>query len=223
MNTKASAPPSNRRPPALAPLFPAFSTWNRRRKARVVADLVERHGVRSVLFVGVGGGWEPREVLVEQAAASRTSFRVACDLHPWSNAPWPYVRTSGLALPFADQAFDLVLSNAVIEHVGDEDQQRRFVAEHVRVGAHWVITTPNRWFPVEAHTTKALLHWSPAWRDKQVLFTRLLSRRDLRRLLPSDGEIQGTWWSPTFLASSPDSRQSSPPTSGRASPGSSRL
>ena len=38
------------------------------------------------------------------------------------------------ALPFADQAFDVVFSNAVIEHVGDVERQRRFVAEALRVG-----------------------------------------------------------------------------------------
>ena len=40
----------------------------------------------------------------------------------------------------------------MIEHVGGEEEQRRFVAEVLRVGRRAFITTPNRWFPIEVHT-----------------------------------------------------------------------
>ena len=49
----------------------------------------------------------------------------------------------------------------MIEHVGGEDEQRRFVAEALRVGRRAFITTPNRWFPVEVHTRLPLVHWLP--------------------------------------------------------------
>ena len=72
-----------------------------------------------------------------------------------------YVQGDALALPFPDGAFDVVFSNAVIEHVGGEEEQRRFVAEALRVGRRAFITTPNRWFPVEVHTRLPLVHWLP--------------------------------------------------------------
>jgi hypothetical protein len=81
--------------------------------------------------------------------------------------------TAGSAI---GRAFDAMLSNAVIEHVGDEDAQRRFVGEHRRVRRHWIITTLNRWFPAETHTLVPLLHWLERWRRRQDAFTRLLSR-----------------------------------------------
>jgi hypothetical protein len=90
----------------------------------------------------------------------------------------------------------------VIEHVGGEVEQRRFVAEHVRVGRDWVITTPNRWFPVESHTSAVLRHWSPRWRDSRPEFTRLLSLREFRDLLPADARVVGRPWSATFTAMS---------------------
>jgi SAM-dependent methyltransferase len=72
-----------------------------------------------------------------------------------------YVQADALALPFEDGSFDVVFSNAVIEHVGDRERQRRFVDEALRVGRRAFVTTPNRWFPVEVHTRLPLVHWLP--------------------------------------------------------------
>ncbi|MBA2741803.1 MAG: class I SAM-dependent methyltransferase [Actinobacteria bacterium] len=72
-----------------------------------------------------------------------------------------YVQGDALALPFADGEFDIVFSNAVIEHVGRRDRQRRFVVEALRVGRRVFITTPNRRFPLEVHTRLPLVHWLP--------------------------------------------------------------
>lgn len=64
-------------------------------------------------------------------------------------------------LPFADGEFDIVFSNAVIEHAGTRAQQAFFVAEALRVARRFFITTPNRWFPVEMHTALPVLHYLP--------------------------------------------------------------
>jgi len=73
----------------------------------------------------------------------------------------PYVQGDACALPFADGEFDIVFSNAVIEHVGDRERQRQLVAEAIRVGRRVFITTPNRRFPVEVHTRLPIVHWLP--------------------------------------------------------------
>lgn len=72
-----------------------------------------------------------------------------------------YVQGDALDLPFADGEFDLVFSNAVIEHVGGRPEQQRFVDELLRVGRRAFVTTPNRWFPIEVHTRLPLVHWLP--------------------------------------------------------------
>jgi SAM-dependent methyltransferase len=72
-----------------------------------------------------------------------------------------YVKGDALDLPFEDKSFDVIFSNAVIEHVGGREEQRRFVAEGLRVARRAFITTPNRWFPVEVHTRLPLVHWLP--------------------------------------------------------------
>jgi SAM-dependent methyltransferase len=72
------------------------------------------------------------------------------------------VQADGRELPFADRAFDVAFSNAVVEHVaGGREQQRRFVHELCRVASHVFVTTPNRFFPIEVHTLLPLAHWLP--------------------------------------------------------------
>ncbi len=109
-----------------------------------------------------------------------------------------YVQASALELPFEDGAFDVYFSNAVIEHVGSRDAQRRFVAEALRVAPRVFITTPNRWFPVELHTRAPLVHWLPdaaAHRAYDLIRkpwakeNNLLGPRDLRELFPRDVRI----------------------------------
>jgi SAM-dependent methyltransferase len=76
---------------------------------------------------------------------------------------------AGEPLPYADNAFDIAFSNAVIEHVGDTAAQRQFLKEVCRVGKRVFVTTPHRWFPVEHHTGLPLLHYLP-----KPLYRRLL-------------------------------------------------
>lgn len=109
-----------------------------------------------------------------------------------------------LALPFDDASFDIVHSNAVIEHVGPDDAQARFVAELVRVGRAGAISTPLREFPIDSHTNLPLLHWLPRPAFLAALrrlgrlgpgeewVTWLLSRREFRRLTPAGLEVRMT-------------------------------
>ena len=67
-----------------------------------------------------------------------------------------------MQLPFRDRSFDVVHSSAVLEHVGNFDNQVRLISECIRVANRALfMTTPNRWFPVEFHTVLPLVHWLP--------------------------------------------------------------
>jgi SAM-dependent methyltransferase len=57
----------------------------------------------------------------------------------------------GEQLPFADNSFDLILSNEVIEHVTDDRASVAEMARVARPGGRVVIFAPNRWYPVEQH------------------------------------------------------------------------
>jgi SAM-dependent methyltransferase len=104
-----------------------------------------------------------------------------------------YVQGDACSLPFDDSEFDVVFSNAVVEHVGDRERQRLLVSEALRVGRRAFITTPNRWFPIEVHTMLPLVHWLPdriahriydVLRMQSATQLRLLSRRELESLFP---------------------------------------
>src|SRR6266516_442884 len=87
--------------------------------------------------------------------------------------PWPArVTAVGHDLPFADRAFDLGFSNAVVEHVGGREEQRRFVHELCRVAERVFVTTPNRFFPLEVHSLVPFAHWLPRARRDRVLRAR---------------------------------------------------
>jgi hypothetical protein len=80
----------------------------------------------------------------------------------------------GEPLPFSNGEFDIVFSNAVVEHTGGLAGQRAFLLEACRVARRVFITTPNRWFPVETHTGVPLLHYLP-----KRMYRRILGRTAL--------------------------------------------
>ena len=79
------------------------------------------------------------------------------------------VAADGRMLPFPDQAFDIVFSNSVIEHVGTRSDQDLFAREVTRVGGAYWVQTPNRRFPVELHMMLPLVHYLPKPLQRAIL------------------------------------------------------
>jgi len=80
-------------------------------------------------------------------------------------------------LPFSENSFDVVLSNHVIEHVGNSAAQYHHLSEIHRVinpeGVGY-IAVPNRWMLVEPHFRLAFLSWLP--RPMRSSYLRMMRR-----------------------------------------------
>ena len=65
---------------------------------------------------------------------------------------------------------DLVLSSATIEHVGSFENQKMMIKNMIKLSNKMIIiTTPNRFHPVEFHTKIPLVHWLPKNIHRNIL------------------------------------------------------
>jgi len=117
-----------------------------------------------------------------------------------------WVVADAARLPFRDNAFEIVFSNSLLEHIADDGAREAFAAEARRVGRHYCVQTPNRWFPVEPHLLTPFIHYLPARLQRKLVrnftvwgwltrpsaaeaagfldLTRLLDRAEMRKLFP---------------------------------------
>lgn len=147
---------------------------SRRTKITWILDRLQHDD--TVLLVGAAARRTGLDVNQVEAAVAESRHAVAVIYEAPVGAlglACPVVRADARSLPFRADAFDVVFSNAVIEHVGGPRGARQMVAESARVARRLAVhTTPNRWFPVETHTLVPLVHWLP----------RRYAERAMRRL-----------------------------------------
>ncbi len=147
----------------------------------------------------VAGGYDPAEVISARRYYPRSHYAVF----------------DGCSLPFPDKSFDVVFSNAVIEHILGEGRQQQFAREVMRVGKSWFVTTPNYWYPFESHYHLPFIQFMPQWAQREynrllgthiakgaVQELALLSARRLQRLFPASRivKVRVTFWPETLVA-----------------------
>ena len=65
---------------------------------------------------------------------------------------------------------DIVISSATIEHVGGTPNQNKMIENIVKLTKKiFIITTPNKFYPLEFHTKIPLIHWLPKPIYKKIL------------------------------------------------------
>lgn len=172
------------------------------------ADLILDIGGAEGSFFSALYPWPERVVVVDLRCSALQQLR--------HSTP---VLGDALRLPFADAAYDIVWSNAVIEHVGDFSLQRRFAHEIRRVGQGYFLATPWKGFPIELHYKLPLYQFVPkqvqkwlirrldiGWREKgRWEDINLLWHRQLVQLFPDACAIKQrvTVWPESLIAYRP--------------------
>jgi SAM-dependent methyltransferase len=77
---------------------------------------------------------------------------------------------------FRDGEFDLVFSNSVIEHLHHFGNQLKMAKEIQRVGKHFYVQTPNKYFFLEPHYALPFFQFVPKPVAKLILTKTKLSR-----------------------------------------------
>jgi SAM-dependent methyltransferase len=104
------------------------------------------------------------------------------------------VQAVGESLPYADDTFDFMLSNEVIEHVHDDALALSEMVRVLKVGGRLLIFCPNRWYPVEQHGiywrgeyyfgNKPFVNYLPDFlRDRLAPHVRTYSKEKLFQLI----------------------------------------
>lgn len=112
---------------------------------------------------------------------------------------YAYRQVQGVELPFNDASFDVIITNHVMEHVGDAAAQQQHLAEIHRVlkpdGISY-LAVPNRWMLTEPHYRLKFLSWWPhSWRTPYLRLMQKgkfydcepLQMRQLERMLDAAG------------------------------------
>lgn len=139
---------------------------SRERKAAKIEVIVKRHaslGMRAMLDVGTGSGYIA-------AYFSRLGYGElgthAIDVTDERQVRegFQFQLVQGTRLPYPDAAFDFIISNHVVEHVGGSIAQTEHVREIYRClepGGVLYFAVPNRWRLIEPHYKLPFLSWLP--------------------------------------------------------------
>lgn len=132
----------------------------RQKRMKLFLDLLE-NVPKPCRILDVGGEPNYWKVLGFQVEGVEI---VCMNLNP-RKSDWPNVTSvagNAISMPeYADQSFDIVYSNSVIEHLFTTENQFKMASEVRRVGKRYFVQTPNKYFPIEPHFLFPLWQFLP--------------------------------------------------------------
>lgn len=167
-------------------------------KIERLLDLGSLVGPIRLLEIGTGSGGIAHYFATHPALQCSVTAVDVCDSRQVRDG-YEYLSVQGVALPFDDARFDVVISNHVIEHVGDVATQVEHLREIHRVlkpAGIGYLAVPNRWMLTEPHYGLMFLSWWPhrwrtpylrLWRKGEFYDCEPLQMRQLERMLATAG------------------------------------
>lgn len=145
------------------------------KKIEILLQLRSSDKPLRILEVGCGsGGIAHYFAIHEQLKCEVSAVDVYDNRLVWDS--YNFQKVSGVELPFSSNSFDVVITNHVIEHVGDWDQQLLHIKEIQRVltpTGQGYLAVPNRWMITEPHYQLKFLSWLPKnWRSTYLKLWR---------------------------------------------------
>ena len=128
-------------------------------KARKIIALLKSEGIdlakSTVLDIGTGAG------IITQDISREAKATVGVDVTDERKVTdgFDFVLVENEQLPFENQYFDVVISNHIIEHVGDQELHIREMLRVVKDGGVIYLATPNKYWITDPHYKIPFVNW----------------------------------------------------------------
>jgi len=159
---------------------PFYWYFRRSRNARFISAMKLTPDTTVLDVGGTSSFWDLMQVTPEV-----TLLNISKD----ETSKFPQIIGSACDIPCADNSYDIVFSNSMIEHLGTLENQKLAAAEMLRVGKHIWVQTPYQWFPLETHLLTPFIHWLP--RKFQFPLLPFTLRARIARM--SGEDCEGLW------------------------------
>ena len=156
-------------------IFDSIITSKRFEMINIINQLVSLNNLKNVLDVGTTSDYEnPNSNLIVKNLKNIKKFYSISN--QTINSPFFEKALKKSIVDNLDKEeieefkSDLVISTATIEHVGSFENQRTMIKNMIKLSKEMIIiTTPNRFHPIEFHTKIPFIHWLPRNVHRKIL------------------------------------------------------